>query len=169
MNDARPVLVSIESGIAKVTLNRPDAMNALNTHLNMELQRVVTELEDNKEVRVAVIHGAGERAFSSGADLKERRGLSAEDRWKHTVHLAQIYDAIEEMRIPVIAAIHGYCLAGGCELALACDVRIATEDAIFGLPETSIGIFPWGWRDSATAPHCWERQSQGTNIHCPTD
>lgn len=142
MSDARPVLVSIQSSVAKVTLNRPDVMNALNTHLNEELYQVVTELEKNKEVRVAIIHGAGERAFSAGADLKERRGLSAEDRWKHTVRLAQIYDAIEEMRIPVIAAIHGYALAGGCELALACDIRIAADDAIFGLPETSIGIFP---------------------------
>ena len=142
MNDTKLILVSIEFNIASVTLNRPEAMNALSTSMNEELYRVITKLQEDSEVRAVVINGAGERAFSAGADLKERRAMSGEEKWRHTLKLAETFNAIERMRVPVIAAIHGYALAGGCELALACDIRIAAEDAVFGLPETGIGIFP---------------------------
>lgn len=141
-NASGTLLLSIERGIATITLNRPQVVNALDTRLNEELHQAVTKLEDDKGVRVVVIHGAGERGFSAGADLKERSAMSAEERWKSTIKLARTFDAIAAMRVPVIAAVHGFVLAAGCELVLACDIRIAAEGAIFGLPETSIGIFP---------------------------
>ena len=146
MNAATPLhLLTIENGIAVVTLNRPEAMNSLNTQLRTELLALLPQLDLRDDVRVIIITGAGDRAFCSGADLKERSTRSTEamvlDR--HTM-VAKWTSTVANLRKPVIAAINGYCMAGGFELALQCDIAIASERAVFALPEVTHGFFPGG-------------------------
>ena len=130
----------IHDGIGVVTINRPDVRNAMNQQVLEELRHALDELRDDDSVGVVVFTGAGDKAFVAGADigeLKERTlldGLAA--RMQH------LYDEIEGLEKPTIAALNGYALGGGCELAMACDVRIASENARLGLPETGLSIIP---------------------------
>lgn len=128
--------------VATVVLNRPEALNAISRRLAEELDQACAELQARPEVRVVIVSGAGERAFSAGADLRERRGLSALERTEHTLLIEAAVERVAALPMPTIAAIRGYALAGGAELALACDIRIAAEDASLGFPEVKIGIFP---------------------------
>ena len=146
MATAAPLhLLDVKDGIAVVTLNRPEAMNSLNSQLRTELTSLFPQLDLRDDVRVIVLTGAGERAFCTGADLKERAARSTEamvlDR--HTV-TAKWTNLVASMRKPVIAAIKGYCMAGGYELVLQCDISIASERSIFSLPEVTHGFFPGG-------------------------
>jgi enoyl-CoA hydratase len=140
---AEPVLVDVRSGVATVTLNRPEARNALDAALIRALGEALRRLDVDPGTRAVVLRGAGERAFCAGADLKE---LFAEapilDTRARYAELAGILEAIPRMRCPVIAEVHGYALAGGCGLAAACDVVVASEDAVFGLPEIRLGLLP---------------------------
>ena len=129
-------------GIAVITLNRPEVRNALSIALIERLLDVLSALSEERDLRALILTGAGEQAFCAGADLRERRSLAPEDRSKHTELISSLADAIALFPAPVIAAIHGYALAGGFELALACDLRVASDDAVVGLPEVKIGIFP---------------------------
>jgi enoyl-CoA hydratase/carnithine racemase len=129
-------------GIAVVTLNRPEVRNALSIALIERLLDVFSALSEERDLRALILTGAGEHAFCAGADLRERRSLPSEDRSVHTELINSLADAIALFPTPVIAAIHGYALAGGFELALACDLRIAATDTVVGLPEVKIGIFP---------------------------
>jgi enoyl-CoA hydratase/carnithine racemase len=139
-----PVVLSdrIAPGITLVKLNRPEARNALSTAMTERTLDLLSSLAEDRELRVLVLTGAGERAFCAGADLRERQTLTAQQRTAHTELINNLADAIATFPAPVIAAIRGYALAGGLELALACDLRVATSDAAFGLPEVRIGIFP---------------------------
>ena len=130
-------------GVATLTLNRPDARNALNQTMIRELGAALAELEASPEARVVVIRGAGERAFCAGADLRGmfRTGSPMDARAQYA-GLARVLEAIPRMRAPVIAQVHGYALAGGCGLAAACDLVIAADDAVFGLPEIKLGLLP---------------------------
>ncbi|MDQ0884283.1 enoyl-CoA hydratase [Peribacillus sp. V2I11] len=131
-----------EKGIALVTLNRPDAANALSTELLHCLAEGLDELKRDSNLRTVIITGAGEKAFCAGADLKERAGMN-DDKVKETVKLiGDTITAVENLPVPVIAAINGSAFGGGLELALACDIRIASETAKVGLTETSLGIIP---------------------------
>ncbi|MEB2493968.1 enoyl-CoA hydratase [Peribacillus frigoritolerans] len=131
-----------EKGIALVTLNRPDAANALSTELLHSLLEGLDELKRDSNLRTVIITGAGEKAFCAGADLKERAGMN-DDKVKETVKLiGDTITAVENLPVPVIAAINGSAFGGGLELALACDIRIASETAKVGLTETSLGIIP---------------------------
>lgn len=131
-----------EKGIALVTLNRPDAANALSTELLHSLVEGLDELKRDSNLRTVIITGAGEKAFCAGADLKERAGMN-DDKVKETVKLiGDTITAVENLPVPVIAAINGSAFGGGLELALACDIRIASETAKVGLTETSLGIIP---------------------------
>ena len=146
MNADSPLhLLTIENGIAVVTLNRPEVMNSLNTRLRAELMALLPQLDLRDDVRVIVITGAGDRAFCTGADLKERstRSTEAMVHDRHNV-VAKWTSAVAGLRKPVIAAINGYCMAGGFELALQCDISIASERAVFTLPELTHGFFPGG-------------------------
>lgn len=135
--------VKIENGVALVTITRPHVMNALNVQLREELIAAARELDLNPEVSVAVITGAGDKAFCAGADLKERGQQSVEDQYHYRRHLRpQWINAVAGMAKPTIAAVNGYCLGGGLELALQCDILIASEKASFGLPEVTLGILP---------------------------
>lgn len=129
-------------GIAVITLNRPEVRNALSIALIERLLDVLSVLSEERDLRALILTGAGEYAFCAGADLHERRLLAPEDRGQHTELINSLADAVAYFPTPVIAAIHGYALAGGLELALACDLRVASNDAVVGLPEVKIGIFP---------------------------
>jgi methylglutaconyl-CoA hydratase len=142
MDEASPLLLTIEEGLATLTLNRPQALNALSRQLGAALRDAVRELATRPDLRVVVLRGAGERAFSTGADLKERATMTPAEKGAHTGEIAAAAEALTALPVPVIAAVRGYALAGGMELAVACDIRVAAEDAIFGLTEVVIGVFP---------------------------
>jgi len=133
-----------EENIGVITLNRPDALNALNLELLTELDSLLEEIRKDEKIRVVVITGAG-RAFSVGADLVEAQKLD-ETGVRNFVQTGQkLFDKIENFDKPVIASINGFALGGGLELALACDVRIASEQARIGNPEVAVGLIPaWG-------------------------
>lgn len=134
------VLVSIENGIAVVTINRPEVRNAVDKETWGLLRKTLENLDSNRDVRAIIVTGAGEKAFVAGADLnslKVRSVLETLDSENNAV-----VRAIEKVSKPTIAAINGYCLGGGCEIALACDIRIAAEKAKIGQTELNVGILP---------------------------
>ncbi len=133
------VLVEREEPIAVVLLNRPDVMNALNDEVMDELARVLAELDDDEAVRCLVL-GGSERAFAAGADIDEMAEADAMDMYE--ARRIDRWDALRKLRTPLVAAVSGYCLGGGCELAMACDLIVASESARFGQPETGLGIIP---------------------------
>lgn len=136
------VLTKLENGVFWLTINRPNDRNALNSETLGELVRAFEWIEENDEVRVVVIQGVGEKAFAAGADIRqlyERENLEALEPG-----IQKVFNVIEESSKVTIAAVNGYALGGGCELALACDIRIAAENAKFGLPELNLGIIPGG-------------------------
>ena len=130
-------------GVGIVTLNRPDRLNALSFKLKEEVSALFVEMEKDDEVRVVILTG-GEKAFSAGADIKERSQiqLSQSEFYFAQKKSQALYNQIEEFQKPVIAAISGVAVGGGCELALACDLRIASETARFGFPEVKLGVIP---------------------------
>ena len=138
------VLVANTGGVAVVTIDRQDALNALNVETLTELRDRLRELSDDESTRVVVLTGAGDRAFVAGADIKYMAGLGADEAkaWGGLGHEAA--GLLEEMPKPTIAAINGFALGGGCELALACDLRYASSGAKLGQPEINLGIIP-GW------------------------
>jgi len=127
---------------AILTLNRPEVMNSFNFELLNALKETVWEIRFQKDVRAVIITGAGEKAFSAGADLKERAGLSPEDVKKFIYTIRNLFSDIEALNKPVIAAVNGVALGGGTELLLACDLRIASINASMGLTETRLAIIP---------------------------
>jgi enoyl-CoA hydratase/carnithine racemase len=130
------------AGIARIDLNRPDARNALSRALVAELRIVVETLSTDTGLRAVIVASSNERAFCAGADLIERGTMTAAERTAHTGAIKAAVDEIAALPVPAIAAIDGFALAGGAELALACDLRIGTPRAVLGLPEVKIGIFP---------------------------
>jgi enoyl-CoA hydratase/carnithine racemase len=131
-------------GIAELTLDRPAAMNAVSSAMAAELTRVCAELAAAPDVRVVVFSAAGERAFSAGADLKERAGLTDAAIMRQRDVIRGLFGALLALPQPAIAAVHGFALGGGCELALSCDLVVADETAVFGLPEVTVGLVPGG-------------------------
>ena len=130
-----------QGNVAVIKLNRPKALNALNTELLQELETVVSAVEKDEEVRVAVITGEG-KAFAAGADIAAMKDMNSMEGLAYEKTGQAVYRHIEEVRKPFIAAINGFALGGGCELTLACDLRIASTKAKLGLPETGLGIVP---------------------------
>ena len=136
------VQVSREDGVAVVTVDRPEALNALNSETIAQLQAAVDELSADEAVRVVVLTGAGGAAFVAGADIAEMSALSAEQARQFSLRGQALMSAIEAASQPWVAAVNGYALGGGCELALACDLRLAAESAKFGQPEVGLAITP---------------------------
>jgi len=136
------VLVDVRAAVATVTLNRPAAANALSRDVVAGLASAFVGLRDDDGVRAVVLTGAGDRAFSAGADLKERRGMTVDQSRAFLRDLNRVVDMIAAFPRPVIAALNGVALGGGLELALACDVRLSAEGAEMGLPEVRLGIIP---------------------------
>ena len=129
-------------GIAKVTLNRPEALNALNSTVYNELYDVFESIENDDEVRVVILTGSGEKAFAAGSDVAEMANMDPIAAQKFMATIRKASDRIYNLTKPVIAAISGYALGGGCELAMCCDLRLASEKARFGQPEINLGLIP---------------------------
>ncbi|MFD1360832.1 enoyl-CoA hydratase-related protein [Lentibacillus salinarum] len=138
------IKVKIDNYIAEITIDRPEQLNTFNYQALVELADVLEDIKLSKDVRVVMITGAGDKAFSAGADLKERRTLSEKEVKRNVNKIRDVFITLEELPQPSIAAINGYALGGGFELTLACDFRIAAEDAVVGLPEVSWAIVPGG-------------------------
>lgn len=137
------ILVAVENGIGQITINRPSKLNALNVATIQELHDAFETLENNEEVRVILITGEGEKAFVAGADISEFANFSvAEGAQMATQGHELLFDFVENLKTPTIAAINGFALGGGLELAMACHFRIASDNAKMGLPEVSLGVIP---------------------------
>lgn len=136
------VLFEKEAGIARITINRPDKMNALNRAVLADLDRCFEQALGDPEVYGVVITGAGDRAFVAGADISEFAHYTAKEAMALSTFGQALFRRIEESPKPVLAAVHGFALGGGCELAMACHFRIATRAARFGQPEVSLGVVP---------------------------
>ena len=143
MAEPANVLISVEGRVATLTINRPDKRNALNSATRGELVARLNELRQTPDVRVVILTGAGDKAFIAGADITEFEGRTPVDQFR-VMRGPSAYTAVDEFPKPVIAAINGFCLGGGCELAMACDIRIAADTAKLGQPEVNLGIIPGG-------------------------
>ena len=135
------IVVEREGAVATVRINRPDKLNALNAAVRREIAQAMDRLADDGGVRVAVLCGTGEKAFAAGADVSEFAGRTPGEQ-REVYRRRRVYDAVAAFPKPVIAAIHGFCLGGGVELALACDVRVADPSARFGQFEIRLGLIP---------------------------
>src|ERR671932_818510 len=136
------LLLERDGAVAVVTINRPKVLNALNAQTLDELRRVMLELKADESVRAIVLTGAGEKSFVAGADINELAVQTPTSGREHALTGQHVLDLIEHMGKPVIAAINGYALGGGCELAMACTIRAAAETARIGQPEINLGIVP---------------------------
>ena len=136
------LIMTVEGAVATVAVNRPKALNALNQETLEELLACFTSLAGMKDVRVVILTGAGEKSFVAGADIAFMKDLSPMEARNFALLGQSVFSAIENLPQPVIAAINGFSLGGGCELALSCDMRIASETAKFGQPEVNLGVIP---------------------------
>jgi len=143
MTDSPVLLDKRDDGVAVLTLNRPDKLNALNAEVRRLLKDRFAELEDDDAVKVVVVHGAGEKAFVAGADISEFAARTPAEQ-RAVYGEPRIYEVVGGFPKPVIAAIHGFCIGGGSELALACDVRVADRTARLSQAEVRIGLIPGG-------------------------
>ncbi|RPD43689.1 enoyl-CoA hydratase/isomerase family protein [Paracnuella aquatica] len=136
------LLPTLENGILTVTINRPDKLNALNKDVFTDIDAVLQEIESNKEIKAAIITGSGAKAFVAGADISEFTGLNGDEGMALARRGQNIFFKIEQATKPIVAAVNGFALGGGCELAMACHFRIASENAKFGQPEVNLGLVP---------------------------
>ena len=134
-----------EKNIATITINRPDKRNALNRESREDLIQILEDVRSDKNIRVLILTGAGEKAFISGSDITELKELSPLQMQEFMTTIGQqLYTDFENLDIPLIAKINGFCLGAGLELAMCCDLRIASENAKLGQPELNLGILPGG-------------------------
>jgi enoyl-CoA hydratase len=138
------IIYEKSEGVATITLNRPEALNAFSKEVIEEVLQAVEDVKKDENVRVVVLTGAGEKAFSAGADIKAMKGMNALKARELSLMGEKLCVAFENLEKPVIAAINGYALGGGLEVAMACDLRIASENARMGQTEINIGLIP-GW------------------------
>ena len=136
------LLTSIDDHILTVTINRPEKLNALNATVFSELEMVVAEINNNPEIRSAIITGSGTKAFVAGADITEFAGLNKFEAMALSKRGQDIFFKIENSKKPIVAAVNGFALGGGCELAMACHFRVASTNAKFGQPEVNLGLIP---------------------------
>lgn len=139
MNNLR---LEVENEIAVLTIDRPKALNALNSETLTELNEVLTDIEGRDDVKVIILTGGGEKSFVAGADISEMVNLSAAEATSFAMRASNPFFKLMNMRQVTIAAVNGFALGGGCEIAMACDIRIASENAKFGQPEVGLGIIP---------------------------
>jgi enoyl-CoA hydratase/carnithine racemase len=138
------VKVHAGDGVGWITLNRPTSINAINDAIRTGVPAALEELDRDDTIRVIVIQGSGPRGFCAGADIKESKPVEGPVAARHRLMKAPWIESLDRVSKPVIASIHGYCFGGGLEIALACDIRIASPDAQFSLPETGLGLIPGG-------------------------
>lgn len=135
------ITVRVEDQVAILTMDRPKALNALNSQTLEELDRLIAWLAGEKDVLGVIITGEG-KAFAAGADIAQMQSYGAEEGRAYAARAQSIFDRIEALEKPVIAAVNGYALGGGCELSMSCDIRIASDRAVFGQPEAKLGVIP---------------------------
>jgi enoyl-CoA hydratase len=138
----KTLLTEIENGIFIITINRPDKLNALNKDVFNDLDKATDEIYQNREIKSAIITGAGSKAFVAGADISEFLTLDASQASQLSTRGHRVFDKIEDSPKPIVAAVNGFALGGGCELALACHFIYASENAKFGQPEVNLGLIP---------------------------
>ena len=138
----KTLLTDLSDNIFTITINRPDKLNAINKDVMDELGQAVDEIYSNQDIRSAIITGAGQRAFVAGADISEFQGLTKEEGQALAAKGHRIFMRIASSPKPIAAAIHGFALGGGCELAMACHFRLCSQDAKFGQPEVNLGLIP---------------------------
>ncbi len=137
------ILTEVKNNVQYITINRPSQLNALNKQTIEELNVAFLEAEENKDVRVVILTGAGEKAFVAGADIKEFANFSVEEgKLLSAEGHTKLFNLVENLNTPVIAAVNGFALGGGLELAMSCHIRIASDNAKLGLPEVSLGVIP---------------------------
>jgi enoyl-CoA hydratase len=136
------IIATIDSEILTVTVNRPDKLNALNLQTIAEIGQAVENGNNNNSVKGIIITGSGNKAFVAGADISEFANYTTEEAMKLSAHGHKVFDSLENSKKPIIAAINGFALGGGCELAMACHLRIAADNAKFGQPEVKLGLIP---------------------------
>ena len=140
--DYQNILFSVEEGVATLTFNRPKALNALNKDTLLEMKDAITAIKDDPEIDVLIVTGAGDKSFVAGADIAFMQNLTAVEAREFGALGQEVFRMIEAMEKPSIAAVNGFALGGGCELAMCCDFRIASSKAKFGQPEVGLGITP---------------------------
>ena len=138
----KTLLSELENGTFIITINRPDKLNALNKDVFKDLDEVIDEIYQNREIKSAIITGAGNKAFVAGADISEFLELDASQATELSARGHRVFDKIENSPKPIVAAVNGFALGGGCELALACHFIYASENARFGQPEVNLGLIP---------------------------
>lgn len=136
------ILFQVEDGLATITFNRPQTLNAINSDMLKELSQALTVVAENEDIRVLILTGAGEKAFVAGADITELAAFNALEAKRFSEAGHDLLDKMQSLPIPVIAAVNGFALGGGSEIALACDFIYASENAMFGQPEINLGIIP---------------------------
>ncbi len=136
------LLLEVENGIALLTINRPKALNALNSETLAELNACLAELENNDDVKVVILTGSGEKSFVAGADISEMVNATPAEGRKMGLLAREAFGRLENMPQVTIAAVNGFALGGGCEISMACDIRVASDNAKFGQPECGLGILP---------------------------
>ena len=136
------IIFERKENYALITLNRPDKLNALNTELFNELNDAITQIELDDSVKLVILTGQGEKAFAAGADIKELNQSDANSGRIFSQHGSHVMRRLESLKKPVIAAVNGFALGGGCELAMSCHIRFASDNAKFGQPEVNLGILP---------------------------
>lgn len=136
------IILEKEDGIATLYINRPKALNALNKATLVEMNQAIDDVASDDSIKVLMITGAGDKAFVAGADIAYMQSLSAVEGRAFSEYGESVFRKLECLEIPVIAAINGFALGGGCELAMACDIRLAAENAVFGQPEVGLGVIP---------------------------
>ncbi len=141
-NKYKHLLVEHSEGITTVTINRPEALNALSVAVIHDLNNFVDSVRHNPDIHAIIITGAGEKAFVAGADISELNKLDHESGEAYSMNGNKVLRALELLHVPVIAAVNGFALGGGCELAMACHIRIASSKAKFGQPEVNLGLIP---------------------------
>jgi len=149
--ELKNILYEKKNGVATITINRPKALNSMNEETILEISSTLDDIRKDESVKVVVITGAGNRAFSAGADINMMKGRGTLEARRSSQLGQRLMNEVEDLEKPVIAAINGYALGGGLELAMACDLRIASENAKLGQPEINIGLIP-GWGGTQRLP-----------------
>ena len=139
---SKTVLLEVKNGIGYITINRPEALNALSSQVLADLNEVLDQVEKSEEIRVVIVTGAGEKAFVAGADIKEMDLMSPIQAFEYMTFANDTFTRLADLRQPTIAVINGYALGGGMELALSTDIRIGFEKTVVGFPEVGLGIIP---------------------------
>jgi 3-hydroxybutyryl-coA dehydratase len=142
MKMSKTVLLEVKNGIGYITINRPEALNALSSQVLADLNEVLDQVEKSEEIRVVIVTGAGEKAFVAGADIKEMDLMSPIQAFEYMTFANDTFTRLSDLRQPTIAVINGYALGGGMELALSTDIRIGFEKTVVGFPEVGLGIIP---------------------------